>query len=152
MTHGAAAALATSATLMQTPRAHLGGEVTVAVLDRPSVLRRLPRERDGEQVVVKVAAAIAPHPSARALDARAGSHVTNHDATHVDARIERLREAAAAAFGRAGYDVQRAVVAHRSSTRVSSYGFLQAARREVPGDEHVHGDTLRFETTWLDTG
>jgi hypothetical protein len=37
------------------------------------------------------------------------------------------------------------------TTGISSFGFLQAARSYVKGYENLHGDKLRFETTWLDT-
>jgi peptide/nickel transport system substrate-binding protein len=151
MTHGAEASLATIATIMKTQLAKLGVDVTVEVLDRPIFLRRLTRDRDWDQVVVNVAAAIDPHTISRALDTRAGSNVTNHDDTHVNALIDRMREAATEeAFRQAGYDFQRYVVENMITTSVSSFGFLQAARHYVKGYENLHGYKLRFETTWLD--
>jgi ABC-type oligopeptide transport system substrate-binding subunit len=126
-------------------------EVTVEVLDRPIFLRRLTRDRDWDQLVVNVAAAIDPHTISRALDTRAGSNVTNHDDKHVDALIDRMREAATEeAFRQAGDDFQRYVVENMITTSVSSFGFLQAARSYVKGYENLHGYKLRFETTWLD--
>jgi len=123
----------------------------VEVLDRPIFLRRLTRDRDWDQVVVNVAAAIDPHTISRALDSRAGSHVTNHNDAHVDALIDRLREAATEeAFCQAGYDFQRYVVENMSTTGISSFGFLQAARSYVKGYENLRGYKLRFETTWLE--
>jgi peptide/nickel transport system substrate-binding protein len=151
MTHGAEAALATIATIMKTQYAKLGVDVTVEVLDRPIFLRRLTRDRDWDQVIVNVAAAIDPHTISRALDTRAGSNVTNHEDKHVDALIDRMREAATEeAFRQAGEDFQRYVVENMITTSVSSFGFLQAARTYVKGYENLHGYKLRFETTWLD--
>jgi hypothetical protein len=100
-----------------------------------------------DQVVVNVAAAIDPHTISRALDTRARSNVTNHEAKQVDALIDRMREEA---FRQAGYDFQRYVVQPMITTSVSSFGFLQAARSYVKGYENLHGYKLRFETTWLD--
>ena len=75
----------------------------------------------------------------------------NHADKHVDALIDRMREAATeGAFRRAGYDFQQYVVENMITTSVSSYGFLQAARTYVKGYENLHGYKLRFETTWLD--
>jgi peptide/nickel transport system substrate-binding protein len=151
MTHGAEAALATIATIMKTQYAKLGVDVTVEVLDRPIFLRRLTRDRDWDQVIVNVAAAIDPHTISRALDTRAGSNVTNHEDKHVDALIDRMREAATEeAFRQAGEDFQRYVVENMITTSVSSFAFLQAARTYVKGYENLHGYKLRFETTWLD--
>jgi hypothetical protein len=113
--------------------------------------RREGRDRDWNQVVVNVSAAIDPHTISRALDTRAGSNVTNHDDKHVDALIDRMREAATEeAFRQVGDDFQRYVVENMITTSISSFGFLQAARGYVKGYENLHGYKLRFETTWLD--
>jgi ABC-type transport system substrate-binding protein len=151
MTHGAEASLATIATIMKTQYAKIGVEVTVEVLDRPIFLRRLTRDRDWDQVVVNVSAAIDPHTISRAFDTRAGSNVTNHDDKHVDALIDRMRQTATEeAFRQAGDDFQRYVVENMITTSISSFGFLQVARGYVKGYENLHGYKLRFETTWLD--
>jgi ABC-type transport system substrate-binding protein len=76
MTHGAEASLATIATSIKTQYAKIGVEVTVEVLDRPIFLRRLTRDRDWDQVVVNVSAAIDPYTISQALDTRAGSNVS----------------------------------------------------------------------------
>ena len=34
--------------------------------------------------------------------------------------------------------------------RSATFLFLQAARSNVKGYVHVHGDKIRFEKTWLD--
>jgi ABC-type transport system substrate-binding protein len=102
-------------------------------------------------VGLRVAAAIDPHTISRALDTRAGSNVTNHDDKHVDALIDRMREAAAEeALRQVGDDFQHYVVENMITTSISSFGFLQAARGYVKGYENLHGYKLRFETTWLD--
>ena len=36
------------------------------------------------------------------------------------------------------------------TTSVTTLPFLQAARTDVKGYEHLHGFKIRFETTWLD--
>jgi ABC-type transport system substrate-binding protein len=136
---------------MKTQLAKIGVDVTVEVLDRPIFLRRLTRDRDWDQVVVNVAAAVDPHTISRALDTRAGSNVTNHDDKQVDALIDRMREAATdEAFRRAGEEFQRYVVENMITTSISSFGFLQAARNHVKEYENLHGYKLRFEATWLD--
>jgi ABC-type transport system substrate-binding protein len=151
MTHGAEASLPIIATVMKTQLAKIGVEVTVEVLDRPIFLRRITRDRDWDQIVVNVAAAIDPHTISQAIDTRAGNNTINHDDTHVDALIDRMRQAATEeAFLQAGYDFQRYVLENMMMTSVSSYGFLQAARTYVKGYENLHGYKLRFETTWLD--
>jgi peptide/nickel transport system substrate-binding protein len=151
MTHGAEASLPIIAAIMKTQLAKIGVEVTVEVLDRPIFLRRLTRDRDWDQIVVNVAAAIDPHTISQGIDTRAGNNTFNHDDTHVDALIDRMREASTEeAFRQAGYDFQRYVVEHMITTSVSSYGHLQAARTYVKGYENLHGYKLRFETTWLD--
>jgi ABC-type transport system substrate-binding protein len=131
--------------------AKIGVEVTVEVLDRPIFLRCLTRDRNWDQVVVNVAAAIDPHTISRALDTRAGSNATNHDDKHVDALIDRMRQMATEeAFRQAGDGFQRYVVENMVTTSISSFGFLQAARGYVKGYENLHGYKLRFDTTWLD--
>jgi ABC-type transport system substrate-binding protein len=151
MTHGAEASLATIATIMKTQYAKIGVEVTVEVLDRPIFLRRLTRDRDWDQVVVNVSAAIDPHTISRALDTRVGSNVTNHDDKHVDALIDRMRQIATEeVFRQVGDEFQRYLVESMITTSISLFGFLQAARSYVKGYENLHGYKLRFETTWLD--
>jgi ABC-type transport system substrate-binding protein len=151
MTHGAEASLPTIATIMKTQLAKSGVEVTVEVLDRPIFLRRITRDRDWDQIVVNVAATIDPHTISQGIDTRAGNNTFNHEDTHVDALIDRMREASTEeAFLQAGYDFQRYVVENMITTSVSSYGHLQAARSYVKGYENLHGYKLRFETTWLD--
>jgi ABC-type transport system substrate-binding protein len=150
MTHGAEASLATIATIMKTQYAKIGVEVTMEVLDRPIFLPRLTRDRNWDQVVVNVSAAIGPHTISRALDTRAGSNVTNHDDKHVDALIDRMRQTATEeAFRQAGDDFQRYLVESMITRSISSFGFLEAVRSYVKGYENLHGYTLRFETTWL---
>jgi hypothetical protein len=123
----------------------------VKVLDRPIFLRRLTRDRDWDQVVVNVSAAIDPYTISQALDTRAGSNVTNHDDKHVEALIDCMRQMATEeAFRQAGDDFQRYLVESMITTSISSFGFLQAARSYVKGYENLHGYKLRFETTWLD--
>jgi ABC-type transport system substrate-binding protein len=123
----------------------------VEVLDRPIFLRRITRDRDWDQIVVNVAATIDPHTISQGIDTRAGNNTFNHEDTHVDALIDRMREASTEeAFLQAGYDFQRYVVENMITTSVSSYGHLQAARSYVKGYENLHGYKLRFETTWLD--
>jgi ABC-type transport system substrate-binding protein len=136
---------------MKTQYAKIGVEVTVEVLDRPIFLRRLTRDRDWDQVVVNVSAAIDPYAISRALDTRAGSNVTNHDDKHVDALIDCMRQMATEeAFRQVGDDFQRYLVESMITTSISSFGFLQAVRSYVRGYENLHGYKLRFETTWLD--
>ena len=70
---------------------------------------------------------------------------------HVDALIDRMREAATEMdYLQAGYDFQRYVVENMLTTSVSSYAHLQAARTYGKGYENLHGYKLRFETTWLE--
>jgi ABC-type transport system substrate-binding protein len=92
MTHSTGAALPSVATIMRTPHAELGVEVTVAVVDRPIVLRRLTKDRDWEQTV-NLTAAFDPYSIARAIDTRAGNNTINHDDKQVDVLIDRMREA-----------------------------------------------------------
>ena len=151
MTHSAEASLPIIGTVMKTQLAKIGVEVEVEVLDRPIYLRRITRDRDWDQMLVNVAAAIDPHTISRGIDTRAGNNTINHEDTHVDALIDRMREAATEEeYLQAGYDFQRYVVQNMMTTSVSSYAHLQAARSYVKGYENLHGYKLRFETTWLD--
>jgi ABC-type transport system substrate-binding protein len=151
MTHGAEAALPTIATIMKTQYAKLGVEVTVEVIDRPIFLRRLTKDRDWEQTVNLTGAALDPYTISRAIDTRAGNNTINHDDTHVDALIDRMKEAGTEeAFLQAGHDFQRYIAENMLTTSVTSLPFLQAARTSVKGYEHLHGFKIRFETTWLD--
>jgi ABC-type transport system substrate-binding protein len=151
MTHSAEASLPIIATIMKTQLAKIGVEVEVEVLDRPIYLRRITRDRDWDQMLVNVAAAIDPHTISRGFDTRAGNNTINHDDKRVDALIDRMREAATEEdYLQAGYDFQRYMAENMMTTSVSSYAHLQAARGYVKGYENLHGYKLRFETTWLD--
>ena len=92
MTHGAETSLPIIATVMKTQLAQIG--VEVEVLDRPIFLRRVTRDRDWEQMLVNVAAAIDPHTISHGIDTRAGNNAINHADQHVDALIDRMWEAA----------------------------------------------------------
>jgi peptide/nickel transport system substrate-binding protein len=134
MTHGAEASLPIIATVMKTQLAQIGVEVEVEVLDRPIFLRRVTRDRDWDQMLVNVAAAIDPHTISRGIDTRAGNNTINHADKHVDALIDRMRQAATEEeYLQAGYDFQRYVVENMLTTSVSSYAHLQAARSYVKG-------------------
>ncbi|MBI3326345.1 MAG: hypothetical protein HYZ81_06545 [Nitrospinae bacterium] len=98
----------------------------VEVLDRPIFLRRVTRDRDWDQFLANVAAAIDPHTISQGIDSRAGNNTINHADPQVDALIDRMREAA------------------------TEEEYQQAARTYVKGYENLHGYKLRFETTWLD--
>jgi ABC-type oligopeptide transport system substrate-binding subunit len=125
-------------------------EVTVEVLDRPIFLRRLTRDRDWDLVIANTSAAIDPHAISRAIDTRMGSNVTNHADKHVDALIDRLRQAATEEdYLTRGHEFQSYVVENMISTSIASFAFLQAARSYVKGYEQLHGYKIRFETTWL---
>jgi peptide/nickel transport system substrate-binding protein len=151
MTHSAEASLPIIGTIMKTQLAKIGVEVEVEVLDRPIYLRRITRDRDWDQMLVNVAAAIDPHTISRGFDSRAGNNTINHDDKHVDALIDRMREATTEEeYLQAGYDFQRYMAENMMTTSVSSYAHLQAARSYVKGYENLHGYKLRFETTWLD--
>jgi ABC-type transport system substrate-binding protein len=151
MTHGAEPALPMVATIMKTQYAKLGVEVTVEVLDRPIFLRRLVKDRDWDQVVNFSGAVLDTYTLSRSLDTRAGNNTLNHQDTHVDALIDRMKEAATEeAYRQAGHDLQRYVVENMMTTSVTTLPFLQAARTYVKGYEHLHGFEIRFEMTWLD--
>jgi ABC-type transport system substrate-binding protein len=151
MTHGAEPALPMVATIMKTQYAKLGVEVTVEVLDRPIFLRRLVKDRDWDQVVNFSGAVLDTYTLSRSLDTRAGNNTLNHQDAHVDALIERMKEAATEeAYRQAGHDLQRYLVENMMTTSVTTLPFLQAARTNVKGYEHLHGFKIRFETTWLD--
>jgi peptide/nickel transport system substrate-binding protein len=151
MTHSAEASLPIIGTIMKTQLAKIGVEVDVEVLDRPIYLRRITRDRDWDQMLVNVAAAIDPHTISRGFDSRAGNHTINHDDNRVDALIDRMRVATTEEeYLEAGYDFQRYMAENMMTTSVSSYAHLQAAHTSVKGYENLHGYKLRFETTWLD--
>ena len=85
------------------------------------------------------------------MDTRAGLNVFNHADTHVDALIDRMKEAATEeTYRQAGHDFQRYVAENMIVTSAASVPFLQAARTYVKGYEHLHGFKIQFETTWLD--
>jgi ABC-type transport system substrate-binding protein len=139
------------ATIMKTQYAKLGVEVTVEVLDRPIFLRRLVKDRDWDQVVNFSGAVLDTYTLSRSLDTRAGNNTLNHQDAHVDALIDRMKEAATEeAYPQAGHDLQRYLVENMMTTSVTTLPFLPAARTSVKGYTHLHGFKIRFETTWLD--
>jgi peptide/nickel transport system substrate-binding protein len=150
MTHGAEAALPTAATIMKTQYAKLGVEVTVEVIDRPIFLWRLTRDRNWDQLLNFSGGAFDTYALARLIDTRAGNNTSNHQDKHVDALIDRLREAATeGAYLQAGYDLQRYVTENMLYQSVTSLPFTQAARTFVKGYGAFYAYN-RFETTWLD--
>jgi len=151
MAHAAEAALPNIATILKTQYAKLGVEMTVEVIDRPIYLRRLTRDRDWEQGLIFTSAALDAYSISRALDTRVGNNTLNHQDKHVDALIDRMKEAATEeAFRQAGHDIQRYMVEHMMIADIASVPFLQAVRPQVQGYEHLHGFKIQFETTWLD--
>jgi len=150
MTHGAEAALPTAATIMKTQYAKLGVEVTVEILDRPIFLRRLTRDRDWDQLINFSGSAFDAYAVTRLIDTRAGNNSANHQDTHVDALIDRLREAATEeAYLQAGYELQRYVTENMLYQSVTTLPFTQAARTYVKGYGHLY-QANRFEATWLE--
>ena len=78
--------------------------------------------------------------STRLIDTRAGNNSSNHQDTHVDALIDRLREATTEeAFLQAGYDLQRYVTENMLYQSVTTLPFTQAARAYVKGYENLYG-------------
>jgi ABC-type transport system substrate-binding protein len=151
MTHAAEASLPTIATIMKTQYAKLGVEVTVEVLDRPIFLRRLTRDRDWDQLLNLSGGSFDTYSSTRLIDTRSGNNSSNHQDTHVDALIDRLREATTEeGFLQAGYELQRYVTENMWFQSVTTLPFSQAARTYVKGYENLYGYKIRFETTWLD--
>ena len=151
MTHAAEPALPTIATIMKTQLAKVGVEVTVEVIDRPIFLRRLATDRDWELMLNLSGAVLDTYTVTRLIDTRAGNNPTNHDDTHVDALIDRMKEAATEeAYLKAGHDLQRYMVVDMMYyPGVTTLPFIQAARTYVKGYENLHGHKIRFETTWL---
>jgi ABC-type oligopeptide transport system substrate-binding subunit len=87
----------------------------------------------------------------RALDTRAGNNTINHQDKHIDALIDRMKEAATEeGFRQAGHDFQQYLAENMMIASIASVPFLQAARPHVKGYEHLHGFKIQFETTWLD--
>jgi peptide/nickel transport system substrate-binding protein len=152
MTHAAEPALPTIATIMKTQLAQIGVDVTVEVIDRPIFLRRLTKDRDWDQLLNFSGAVSDSYSISRLIDTRAGNNTSNHEDTHVDALIDRLREAATEEeYLKLGHELQRYVVAEKMYyLSVSTLPFLQAARTYVKGYENLYGLKIRFETTWLD--
>ena len=151
MTHAAEASLPTIATIMKTQYAKLGVEVTVEVLDRPIFLRRLTRDRDWDQLLNLSGGSFDTYSSTRLIDTRSGNNSSNHQDTHVDALIDRLREATTEeGFLQAGYELQRYVTENMLFQSVTTLPFSQAARTYVKGYENLYGYKIRFETTWLE--
>ena len=151
MTHGAEASLPTIATIMKTQYAKLGVELTVEILDRPIFLRRLTRDRDWDQLLNFSGGSFDTYSSTRLIDTRAGNNSSNHQDTHVDVLIDRLRETTTEeAFLQAGYELQRYVTENMLYQSVTTLPFTQAARTYVKGYENLYGYKIRFETTWVD--
>jgi peptide/nickel transport system substrate-binding protein len=150
MTHGAEAALPTAATIMKAQYAKLGVDVTVEIIDRPIFLRRLTRDRDWDQLLNFSGAAFDTYALARLIDTRGGNNSSNHQDTHVDALIDRLREAATEeAYLKAGYDLQRYVTENMLYQSITTLPFTQAAAVYVKGYGHLRAPN-RFEATWLE--
>jgi ABC-type transport system substrate-binding protein len=150
MTHGAEAALPAAATIMKTQYAKLGVEVTVELLDRPIFLWRLTRARDWDQLLNFSGGAFDTYALTRLIDTRAGNNSPNHQDKHVDALIDRLREATTEeAYLQAGYDLQRYVTENMLYQSVTTLPFTQAARKLVKGYGSFYAYN-RFESTWLD--
>jgi len=151
MAHAAEASLPTVATILKTQYVKLGVEVTVEVIDRPIYLRRLTRDRDWELSLIFTGVILDAYSISRALDTRAGNNTLDHQDMHVDALIDRMKEAATEeAFRQAGHDLQHYIAEHMMIASIASVPFLQAARPHVKGYEHLHGFKSQFETTWLD--
>jgi ABC-type transport system substrate-binding protein len=152
MTHGAEPALPTIATIMKTQLAKIGVEVTVEVIDRPIFLRRQTKDRDWDQTLNFSGAVLDSYTISRLIDTRAGNNTSNHDDKHVDALIDRLREAPTEEeYLKVGHELQRYVVAENMYyLSVTTLPFLQAARTYVKDYENLYGLKIRFETTWLD--
>jgi ABC-type transport system substrate-binding protein len=152
MTHGAEAALPTIATIIKTQLAKIGVEVTVEVIDRPIFLRRQNRDRDWDQTLNFSGAVLDTFTVSRLIDTRAGANTPNHQDLHVDALIDRLREATTdEEYLQAGRELQRYVVAETMIyPSLTTLPFIQAARANVKGYEQLNGFKIRFETMWLD--
>jgi ABC-type oligopeptide transport system substrate-binding subunit len=88
----------------------------------------------------------------RVIDARAGNNTPNHKDLHVDALIDRLREAATDdEYLKAGQELQRYVVAETMIyPSLTTLPFIQAARTYVKGYEQLHGFKVRFGSMWMD--
>ena len=88
----------------------------------------------------------------RLIDTRAGANTPNHQDLHVDALIDRLREATTdEAYLQAGHELQRYVVPETVFyTSLTTLPFIQAARTNVKGYEQLNGFKVRFESMWLE--
>jgi ABC-type transport system substrate-binding protein len=152
MTHGAEAALPTIATIIKTQLAKIGVDVTVEVIDRPIFLRRQTKDRDWDQTLNFSGAVLDTYTVSRLIDTRAGNNTPNHKDLHVDALIDRVREAPTDdEYLKAGQELQRYVVAETMIyPSLTTLPFIQAARTYVKGDEQLHGFKIRFESMWLD--
>jgi ABC-type transport system substrate-binding protein len=152
MTHGAEAALPTIATIIKTQLANIGVDVTVEVIDRPIFLRRQTKDRDWDQTLNFSGAVLDTYTISRLIDSRAGNNTPNHQDPHVDALIDRIKEAPTPeAYRQAGHDLQRYVVAETMIyPSLTTLPFIQAAHSHVKGYEQLHGFKIRFETVWLD--
>jgi peptide/nickel transport system substrate-binding protein len=150
MTHGAEAALPATATIMKTQYAKLGVEVTVEIIDRPIFLQRLTRTRDWDQLLNFSGGAFDTYALTRLIDTRAGNNNPNHQDKHVDALIDRLREATTEeAYLQAGHDLQRYVTENMLFQSVTTLPFTRAAHNYVKGYGSFYAYN-RFESTWLD--
>ncbi|HSF30603.1 MAG TPA: hypothetical protein VLK82_09060 [Candidatus Tectomicrobia bacterium] len=91
-----------------------------------------------------------PYTASRVPDTRAGNNA-NHQDTHVDALIDRLREAPTEeACNQAGHDLQRYIVEQMVFPSVAPLPLFQAHRTNVKGYEPLHGFKLRSEPTWIE--
>ncbi len=150
MTHGAEAALPIAATIMKTQYAEIGVEVMVEIIDRPIFLRRLSTDRDWDQLLNLSGGTFDTYGPSRLIDTRAGNNTPNHQDKHVDALIDRIKEAPTEeTYLQAGYDLQRYVTENMLYQSVTSLPFTQAVGAYVKGYGHSWAYN-RFETTWLD--
>ena len=116
MAHGAEAALPTIATIMKTqwPSSLWGNRGGPGP---PRISAAFDAESGLGPGLIFTSAAIDPYSISRALDTRAGNNTPNHQDTHVDALIDRMREAATEEeFGKAGHAFQRYMAEHMMST------------------------------------
>jgi len=112
----------------------------------------LTADRDWDQMLNFSGAVLDTYTITRLIDTRAGNNTTNHQDKHIDALIDRMREAETEeAYIKAGHDIQRYAVAETMIyPGVTTLPFLQAHRTYVRGYENLHGHKIRFETTWMD--
>ena len=112
----------------------IGVEVTVEILDRPIFLRRLSTDRDWDQLLNLSGGTFDTYGSTRLIDTRAGNNTPNHQDKHVDALIDRIKEAPTEeTYLQAGYDLQRYVTENMLYQSVTSLPFTQAGTRLCEG-------------------